>query len=163
MSLTRRGALFAGKLFAGLLFGPGAADTVLPRVLPRSAGGAARRRVRKILVDQVESLEELVEQVQTLVRDEPKVKSALRQAKKIRPTSVKTNYANAQAWIAYFELVIAAFRDQERAEQALAELEQSLKLLNALLLRREIAEYLQKEQDEDMFMLFMMMGASEWA
>lgn len=152
-----RGALFAGRLFAGALFG---AQEVVTREAQRAAGG---RKVRKILLERIETLEDLVEAVEQVVHEEPKVKAELRKAKKVKPKLVQPTRSNAQAWITYFELVIAAFRDQERAREALAELEQSLKLLNALLLRQEIAEYLQKEQDESMFMLFMLLGASEWA
>lgn len=152
-----RGALFAGRLFAGALFG---AQEVVAREAQRAAGG---RKVRKILLERIETLEDLVEAVEQVVHEEPKVKAELRKAKKVKPKSVQPTRSNAQAWITYFELVIAAFRDQERAREALAELEQSLKLLNALLLRQEIAEYMQKEQDEGMFMMFMMIGAAEWA
>ena len=153
-----RGKLLAGALFAGLLFGPQQTEVIASvGVGGQSTGGQYAKRQKLIIVDRINEFDDLINQVQEIVKEQPKVKAKLRKAKELKPQSVSTN--TAQLWLDYWAALFESLRDQELANQLYNELEQTTELLNALILRSEMQELLKAElllQEEEEFMVLML-------
>lgn len=125
----------------------------------KAGGGKQARHARKILVERIESLDDLVEQLAEVTKNEPKSKPLLRKAKKSRPVSTESTYNNAQAWIDYYQAVILAFQDQQRADELLEQLQRGIDQINAMLAKQEMQRYMQEMMDQEVFAMFMLMAS----
>lgn len=150
---------------SGSIVFSGAATTSGPIVRDESqAGGGSKTstkpRIRKIIIERVDDVEDLVEQLEEEVKEEPKVKPKLRKAKKLRPETVETTEANAQAWIDYYNALADSLRDQQRADELRQALDQSAHMIRAMAQQRELQNLLnvakKRIQDEEELMLLLM-------
>lgn len=135
---------------------------VVPEVVPqRGGGGVSPYKKRKIiLIDRVEDIEDLIEQVEEVVKEEPKIKPLLRKAKKQRPQKIENTVDNAQLWIDYYQQLAESLRDKERADEMRQALQRGADMLNAVIERQETMRIMQiarRKQDEEM--LFLLMAA----
>jgi hypothetical protein len=104
----------------------------------RRSGGTSAKRGRVILVERVN---EFVDEFAEAVKQEPKIKAKLRQAKKIKPAVVEETIDNAKLWAEYYYSLIAAIQDRKRAEDLRNSINRSmvmlLKLIEAKRIRNE--------------------------
>lgn len=131
---------------------------------PTGGGSSTRtvigkRKQKIVLLKRIEEVQDLIEQVEEVVKEEPKVKAKLRKAKKAKPQEVENTVDNAQAWIDYYLAVTEALRDQERAQQIQEALHRGTELLNAMLEQQETMQLLEldKKRNNDKLLLLMMM------
>lgn len=125
-----------------------------------AGGGYATQHAKHkklILVERINEFDDLVNQVQEIVKEQPKVKAKLRKSKDLKPESVSTD--TAQLWLDYWSALFDSLRDQELANRLYSELEQTTELVNALILRSEMQQLLKSElllQEEEEFMVLML-------
>lgn len=117
------------------------------------------KKQKVILIERVEDVEDLFEQIEEVVREEPKVKPLLRKAKKQKPETVENTTDNAQAWIDYYQAIASALQDQEKARLVEEALQRGAEMLNAMMERQETAKLMaveKRRRDEEDFLLMLM-------
>ena len=125
-----------------------------------SVSKSSKGRVRKIIIEQINDVEDFVEKIQEHVKEEPKLKPALRKAKRIKPEKVENTETNTQAWINYYSHVADALRDKQKADELKKAIDDYAIMLRMLLRQNELKELLAIEQkriaeEEEMLILLM--------
>jgi hypothetical protein len=132
----------------------------LPVTEQRPGGGTStvsgRKRQKLIIVERIEEVEDLLEQVETIVQAEPKTRKLKLPAKKPAQT-VQERPEAAFDWLAYYSDKLNALRDQQRAESLKRQLDKNAEIIRAILAQQEenarIA--LQIQQEEETLLLLM--------
>ena len=123
-----------------------------------AGGGKGSSRKKRVIYERIEAVEDFVEAMESEVLQEPKVKAKLRKVKKLKPETVENTEESANAWIEYYDDLLQALRDQERAEQIRRDLENSAYMLQTALRNREMQDLMRIEairQEEDIILLLM--------
>lgn len=131
----------------------------------RPAGGttavSGARRQKLILVERVEDVEDLIEQVQEIVKTEPRKKL---QTKVKKPSkTVQEAPETAVDWLSYYGNLVTSLRDRQRAESLQRQIARNAEILGKIIEMRANnarlaaeAKILAIQQEEDEFLLLLM-------
>ena len=130
-----------------------------PATEPSGGGrGSKQRKIHRIIYERIENVEDFVDAMESEVLQEPKVKAKLRKVKKLKPETVENTQESAKEWIAYYDDLLQALRDQQKADQLRQDLAKSSYMLESVLRDRELKDLMRIEKvrmEEDMLILLM--------
>ena len=133
----------------------------VPASVPGIAGGgrgSKKRKIHRIIYERIDNVEDFIDAMESEVLQEPKVKAKLRKVKKLKPETVENTQESAKEWIAYYDDLLQALRDQQKADQLRQDLAKSAYMLESVLRDRELKDLMRIEKvrmEEDMLILLM--------